>query len=211
MSILAVIFDLDGVIVTTDELHYEAWKYMAEKEGIHFDKLINNRLRGVSRMESLDIILEKANRTYDLDEKHALAQIKNDYYVSLLKHLTPKDILKDVVRVINKLKERGIKVAIGSSSKNTPVILKQIGLDQVFDTIVDGNDIVYSKPHPEVFLKAAERLNIDPKHCAVVEDAEAGIVAANRAGMTSIAVSDAKKSELARYRIDELEEILSIV
>ena len=208
--IKAVIFDLDGVIVSTDELHYQAWKYIADQEGIYFDHVINHRLRGVSRMDSLDIILEKAHKSYSEEEKVRLATVKNDYYVTLLASLSPNDILEDVLLVINALKEKGIKIAIGSSSKNTKKILKQIGLDYAFDEIADGNDVKRSKPEPDVFLKAAEKLGINPEDCAVVEDAEAGILAAKQARMTAIAVSDARKSHLADYKFEQLRKMLTL-
>ena len=209
--IKAVIFDLDGVIVRTDDLHYLAWKHIADQEGIFFNQTINHRLRGVSRMDSLDIILEESSRLYSSEEKHILATLKNNYYVDLLKNLSEVDILPGVLFVLGELKSKGIKIAIGSSSRNTPMILKQIGLYQIFDAIADGNDVTKSKPAPDVFLKAAEKLNIESRFCAVVEDAEAGIEAAKNAHMISIAVSDARKSPKADYRIDEITELLSIV
>ena len=209
--IKAVIFDLDGVIVSTDELHYLAWKYISDQEHIEFSKTINHRLRGVSRMASLEIILEKANRTYSNEEKEALAEKKNNYYIELLSSLTPKDILPNVLEVLGKLKDKGIKIAIGSSSKNAKAILKQIKLTDIFDEIADGNDIKKSKPAPDVFLIAAKKLGLNPKHCAVVEDAIVGIEAAKAAQMTAIAVFDAKKSELADYRFDDIRDILRLV
>lgn len=209
--IKAVIFDLDGVIVSTDELHYLAWKFISDQEHIEFSKTINHRLRGVSRMASLEIILEKANRTYSNEEKEALAEKKNNYYIELLSSLTPKDILPHVLEVLGKLKDKGIKIAIGSSSKNAKAILKQIKLTDIFDEIADGNDIKKSKPAPDVFLIAAKKLGLNPKHCAVVEDAIVGIEAAKAAQMTAIAVFDAKKSELADYRFDDIRDILRLV
>ncbi|PKK99797.1 MAG: beta-phosphoglucomutase [Tenericutes bacterium HGW-Tenericutes-2] len=209
--IKAVIFDLDGVIVSTDELHYLAWKYISDQEHIEFSKTINHRLRGVSRMASLEIILEKANKTYSNEEKEALAEKKNNYYIELLSSLTPKDILPNVLEVLGKLKDKGIKIAIGSSSKNAKAILKQIKLTDIFDEIADGNDIKKSKPAPDVFLIAAKKLGLNPKHCAVVEDAIVGIEAAKAAQMTAIAVFDAKKSELADYRFDDIRDILRLV
>ena len=207
----AVIFDLDGVIVSTDRLHYEAWKQMADKEHIPFNEQINHRLRGVSRMASLDIILEHAQKTYTKEEKQALATYKNNVYVSLLKQLNEKAILPHVLEVINTLKQKGIQIAIGSSSKNTPTILKQIGLDQTFDAVADGNDITHSKPHPEVFLKAAEKLDIDPLSCLVIEDAISGIQAAKAAGMKAFGVGDAKHAELIDYAADDLRDILHVI
>ncbi len=199
--IQGVIFDLDGVIVSTDELHYQGWKHMADTEGIYFDKEINERLRGVSRMESLEIILEKATKTYTEVQKEALATLKNDYYKELLAtKLSPKDILPGVKDVLAGLKAKGAKIAIGSSSKNTPTILKQIGLDKTFDAISDGNNIKNSKPDPEVFLIAAEKIGLKPEVCLVVEDAEAGITAALAANMKTLAVGSAitdKRADLA--------------
>ncbi len=195
--IKAVIFDLDGVIVSTDDCHYEAWKKMADEEGIYFDKEINNRLRGVSRMESLEIILERATKTYTNEEKDALAAKKNGYYKEFITKLTPNDILPGAKKTLDDLRANGIKVAIGSSSKNTPIILKQIGLDNFFDAVSDGNNISNSKPDPEVFVKAAQMLEIDPEFCAIVEDADAGIEAGNRAGMKTISVHGAKGADVS--------------
>lgn len=190
--IKAVIFDLDGVIVSTDDCHYRAWKKMADEEGIYFDRKINNRLRGVSRMASLDIVLERADKKYSDEEKAALAERKNNYYRELICELMPNDILPGAADTLLKLKNSGIKIAIGSSSKNTPVILKQIGLDNFFDAVSDGNNITHSKPDPEVFFKAAEMLGISPEDCMIVEDADAGIEAGKRASMKTFSVHGAK-------------------
>lgn len=197
MSIQGVIFDLDGVIVSTDGFHYSAWKQMADREGIYFDETINNRLRGVSRMESLEIILERAEKAYSQEEKEALAQSKNDLYRESLSQLTPADLLPGVTETLRGLREKGIKLAIGSSSKNTPTILAQIGLGDFFDAVADGNQIKNSKPHPEVFLLAAQLLGLPPTACAVVEDAFAGIDAALAAGMKAIGVGDASRYDRA--------------
>jgi len=213
--IKGVIFDLDGVIVSTDELHYQGWKYMADKEGIYFDREINERLRGVSRMESLSIILEKATKTYTDTQKEALATLKNDYYKELLATLSPNDILTGAKEILSGLKAAGVKIAIGSSSKNTPAILKQIGLDKTFDAVSDGNNITNSKPDPEVFLIAAERLGLQPEHCLVVEDAEAGITAALSANMKTLAVGSAatdKRTDLAADNLSliSVEEMVNL-
>jgi beta-phosphoglucomutase len=191
MSIQAVIFDLDGVIVSTDEFHYLGWKQIADEEGIPFDREINNRLRGVSRMESLEILLEKSLKTYSDSEKVGLATRKNNVYGQLLQSITPADILPGAMDLLNALRVRQIKVAIGSSSRNTPLILQRIGLADFFDAVADGNDITRSKPDPEVFLLAASRLGLNPDHCVVVEDARAGVEAAIAAGMKCVAVGDA--------------------
>ncbi len=205
----AVIFDLDGVIVSTDEFHFEGWKRMAEGEGIYFDREINERLRGVSRMESLQIILEKSEKPYGMEEKDGLATKKNGYYRELLNNLTEKDILPGVMNILASLKYKGIKIAIGSSSKNTPVILEKIKLNHYFDAIADGNEIKNSKPDPEVFLLAAEKLGISPSDCVVVEDAHAGIEAAIAAGMKAVGIGFASNSPKAHYKVKDL-SIISI-
>lgn len=205
--IKAVIFDLDGVIVSTDDCHFRAWKRMADEEGIYFDREINNRLRGVSRMASLDIVLERAKREYSESEKQELAERKNEYYKELICELTPDDILPGVMDKLENLKENGIKIAIGSSSKNTPIILKQIGLDGYFDAVSDGNNITHSKPDPEVFLKAAEMLNISPEDCMIVEDADAGIEAGKRAGMKTLAVQGAKGADFSAESLEKCDLI----
>lgn len=211
MTIKGVIFDLDGVIVSTDELHYNAWKHMADIEGIYFDKTINHRLRGVSRMASLEIILERSKKVYTKSEKIRLATIKNDYYVESLKTITPNDLLPGVLELLTILKDKNIKTAIGSSSKNAKLILKQIGLEQSFGAVADGNDISKSKPDPEVFLIAAEKLHLKPNECMVIEDAVAGIIAANRANMTSVAINDATKSNDANFKINNLLDIAKLI
>ena len=203
--ILGVIFDLDGVIVSTDNCHYLAWKRMADEEGIEFDRTINERLRGVSRMESLAIILEKADKEYSEAEKQAMAARKNGYYVELIGSLTENDILPGAMDMLNGLKEKGIKVAVGSSSRNTPIILKQIGLSDFFDAVADGNAIKNSKPDPEVFLLAAKLLNLDPANCLVVEDADAGVQAALAGGMRVLGVGSASVNPTATFTAENLE------
>ena len=155
--IFGVIFDLDGVIVSTDNCHYLAWKRMADEEGIYFDRTINERLRGVSRMESLEIILERAQRTYTDDEKQAMATRKNAYYVELIGSLTRADILPGALDTLSYLKGRGVKVAIGSSSKNTPIILRQIGLENAFDAVADGQ--INLTPDEDSLRAARDALN----------------------------------------------------
>lgn len=206
-----MIFDLDGVIVSTDNYHYKAWKQLADREEIYFDKRINNRLRGVSRRESLEIILERSSNEYSREEINEMLEFKNNIYKESLKNLTSKDILSNFNELYTILKENNVLMAIGSSSKNTKTILEQIGLLDAFDAIADGNDISKSKPHPEVFLLASKRLGVNPSQCYVVEDAIAGIEAAKAGGMIAIAINDAKQSELADYKIDNLLEIKDIV
>ena len=204
------IFDLDGVIVSTDGLHYLAWKQMADKEGIYFDEKINNRLRGVSRMASLEIILERSVREYSDEEKQTLATYKNDIYKDLLKSLTPNDILPGVSETLKELRARGYKLAIGSSSRNTPQILKYIGLEGFFDAVSDGNNITNSKPDPEVFIKGAVFLGLENSECYVVEDAKAGVDAGIAGGFTTIALGDAYGYDKADFSIKHFGKILSI-
>ena len=205
-QILGVIFDLDGVIVSTDNCHYLAWKRMADEEGISFDRTVNERLRGVSRMESLAIILEKAVKEYSEEEKQAMAARKNGYYVELIGSLTENDILPGALDTLNMLKAKGVKVAIGSSSRNTPIILRQIGLSEAFDAVADGNAIKNSKPDPEVFLLAAKLLKLDPANCLVVEDADAGIEAALAGGMRALGVGSAAANPAATFTASNLEK-----
>ncbi len=189
--IQAVIFDLDGVIVSTDEHHYQAWQKLADAAGIPFDREVNHLLRGVSRMECLDIILKRGKKTYSDDERRAMAERKNDEYRGLLKRITSRDILPGVLILLDQLRARGIPTAIGSSSKNAGMILQLIGLDKAFDAVVDGNHISRSKPDPQVFLLAAKKLRVKPALCLVVEDAAAGVEAARSAGMKCLAVGAA--------------------
>jgi len=209
--IKGVIFDLDGVICFTDEFHYLSWKAIADKEGIPFDRTINNRLRGISRMDSLNIILEKAKKTYTQDEKNQLANEKNEIYKSYLMKMTPQNISPEVLYTLKTLKQSGIKIAIGSSSKNTKLILKQVDIYNVFDEIADGNDITKSKPNPEVFLCASKKLNLNPSDCLVIEDAYAGIDAANAGGFTSVGIGLASTYAKAEYKIKNIYEIINIV
>lgn len=203
-KIRGVIFDLDGVIVTTDNCHYLAWKRMADEEGIPFDRHVNERLRGVSRMASLDIILEKATQAYAQEEKEAMAARKNAYYVESIGSLTRQDILPGALHTLETLRSMGIKMAIGSSSRNTPLILRQIGLENAFDAIADGNQIRNSKPDPEVFLLAAQKMELEPAVCLVVEDADAGVEAALAGGMLALGVGSAAQNPTATYRAQSL-------
>jgi len=159
--------------------------------GIPFDRNSNHPLRGVSRMESLEIILEKSTRRYSSEEKRKLAERKNTHFRELLKGLSPADILPGVLDLIKALKQRQVKVAIGSSSRNARPILSAVGLENEFDAVVDGNLITRSKPDPEVFRIAAEQLGVSPEECLVVEDADAGIEAGLAAGMKVLAVGSA--------------------
>ena len=211
MKYKAVIFDLDGVICSTDQYHYQAWKELAEDIGVPFDQTINNKLRGVSRKDSLDIILQGSNVIYNKEEKEELAEKKNLRYRKLLEAMTPDDLDTEVKHVVAEVKNRGIKIAIGSSSKNAKLILKRLGIESEFDTISDGNNIESAKPDPEIFLKAAEWLGIKPKDCLVVEDAKSGVLAAAAAGMDCAAIGDASKYGLAEYDLESLKDLLDII
>jgi len=206
-NIKAVIFDLDGVIVSTDEHHFQAWKQLADEERIPFDRKDNERLRGVSRMESLEIILEKSSRTYSAAEKQTMVRRKNDIYRELLKGLSPSDVLPGVTSTLQVLRERGIKIAIGSSSKNAVPILRAIGLADVFDTVADGNQISRSKPDPEVFRLAAQRMGVSSEQCLVVEDADVGVEAALAAGMSVLTVGSANGHPKATLSAENLAHI----
>ena len=206
MDVKAVIFDLDGVLVSTDEFHYLAWKELADEIGIPFDRNINERLRGVSRMESLEIILEKSSLNYTRQEKEMMADKKNERYRILLNNLSADDILPGVISFINTLYKNNINIAIGSSSKNAPLILEKTSLNTLFEVVVDGNHITRSKPDPEVFLKAAQQLEVKPENCLVVEDADAGVEAAVRAGMRVLAVGLAACNPKAHFSANNLVE-----
>ena len=207
----AVIFDLDGVLVHTDELHYQAWKKIADELSIPFDHEVNNRLRGVSRMESLDIILSYSNKTFSLTEREMLAEEKNEEYKRLLGSISPKDLVDGALELLKYLKDKGIRVAIGSSSKNTKYILKRLGIIDEFDAISDGNNISKSKPDPEVFIKAASYLYLKVEDCMVVEDARSGIDAAYAGGFKSFGIGDASKYEKTNYPIKKLLDITKVI
>ena len=212
MKYKAVIFDLDGVICFTDEYHYLAWKELADELNISFDRTINERLRGVSRMDSLEIILEKyTGPALSDEEKERLAIKKNDIYRKSLENMSEKDLSNEVREVLNTLRYKGFKLAIGSSSKNTKFILKQIGLENFFDAISDGTNITRSKPDPEVFLKAAEFVSEGPKDCLVIEDAEAGIDAAVAGGFESAGIGSAASYSKATYHLNSFKDILKYV
>lgn len=206
-----IIFDLDGVICFTDHYHYLAWKALADSLGIAFDEKKNDRLRGVSRMESLKIVLEDYKGPVFSDaELSALAEKKNTMYRELLQTMTPNDLPDEVRDTLNELRTRGLKLAIGSSSKNTPLILERIGLADFFDAVSDGNNITRSKPDPQVFSMAAEMLKLDPAQCLVVEDAVAGLQAAVAGGFDSAGLGPAAQSGQATYAMQKFSDLLII-
>lgn len=210
MDYKAIIFDLDGVICSTDKYHYIAWKQLADSLEIYFDEVINNWLRGVSRMESLEIILERYDGNLSQEEKVKLAEQKNEIYKELLKQMSEKDLTPEVKETLDALREMGKKLAIGSSSKNAKFILGQLGLGDYFDAISDGTNISKSKPDPEVFLKASDFLGISPEECLVVEDAAAGILAAHRGGFHSAGIGEAAESEFVTYPLKTFSDLLNI-
>ena len=211
MRYQGIIFDLDGVICSTDEYHYQAWRTLADRLGIPFDRTINNRLRGVSRMESLDIILEKAEKAYTAEEKAAFAEEKNALYRSMLSRMSPANLSPEIRNTLFSLRDQGVRLAIGSSSRNAPIILERIGLEGFFDAVADGNCIRHSKPHPEVFLKAADMLGLHPCACLVVEDAHAGVEAAVTGGFDCAAMGDARADQRATWRLNSFGELAEII
>ncbi len=186
--IKALLFDLDGVIVDTAVYHYKAWKKMANGLGFDIDEQFNEKLKGISRMDSIALILEHGGISLSPDEVQSLANAKNDHYVGMINQMTPDEILPGILTLIGQLKENNIKIALGSASKNAPIILEKVGLLSAFDAIVDGNSVSKSKPDPEVFLKGAIALGLANNECVVVEDAYAGIQAAHAAGMKAIGI-----------------------
>ena len=212
MKFNGVIFDLDGVICFTDEYHYLAWKEMADDMGVYFDREINNRLRGVSRMASLEIILERYDGPALSDEeKKSLAEKKNNIYRELLGRMTPADLPVEVKETLDALRAAGLKLAIGSSSKNAPFILERIGLDGYFDAVSDGNNITRSKPDPQVFTMAAEFLSLAPEACLVVEDAVAGAEAGHAGGFAVACVGDAAQEKAGDYNMDSIRQLLDVI
>jgi beta-phosphoglucomutase len=205
--IKACLFDLDGVIVDTAKYHYIAWKQLANEMGFDFTEQDNERLKGVSRMASLNILLELGNITKTEQEKEELAQRKNDHYVTFITKMEPDEILPGARAFLMTCKNAGIATALGSASKNAMTILNRLQLTELFDTIIDGTHTSKAKPDPEVFLKGAEALAIEPKHCVVFEDAEAGIEAALAAGMHCVGIGSPVVLHKAHLIIDGLHQM----
>lgn len=212
MRFKGIIFDLDGVICSTDEYHYRAWKAMADSLAIPFDRTVNNRLRGVSRMASLEIILEQYHGpALSEADRERLAARKNDLYRKSLESMSPADLSAEVNATLDALRAAGCKLAIGSSSKNTPFILERIGLGRYFDAVSDGNNITKSKPDPEVFLKAAQRLGLAPADCLVVEDAVSGAQAGHAGGFAVACVGDAAAAGAGDWNLKDFSALRGIV
>lgn len=189
-TLRACIFDLDGVIVDTASHHFVAWRKLADELGVPFTSEDNESLKGVSRVDSLEHILKKGGLVLDPATKVRLMERKNEHYLELASQTTPASALPGVVELIAELKHRGLKIALGSSSKNAEVILKKLNLIDAFDVLVDGNHITLSKPDPEVFMMGAKALGLEPASCLVFEDAQSGIDAANAGGFPVIGIGD---------------------
>jgi beta-phosphoglucomutase len=203
----AVLFDLDGVIVYTDSYHYKAWKRLADGEGWKFDEELNHKLRGVSRMESLTIILEHNGIDLPEEKRQELAELKNSFYVESLKKIGKKDLVPGALQFVEGCRNEELATAVCSSSKNAQLIIDRLGIGELFDTTVTGWDIINTKPDPEIFLLAAEHLQVSPKLCAVFEDAESGVKAAQAAGMLAVGFGDKEILKEADMVIESLEEI----
>ncbi|GET32824.1 beta-phosphoglucomutase [Prolixibacter bellariivorans] len=206
-QIKACLFDLDGVVVDTAKYHFIAWRELAQELGFDFTEADNERLKGVSRVRSLEILLEIGGIELDDKRKEQLAAQKNENYVGYIQRMNPDEILPGVEDFLKKLKENGIRIALGSASKNAPLILKQIGLTHMFDAIIDGNSVSKAKPDPEVFLKGAEALSVESGDCVVFEDAQAGIEAARNAGMHVIGIGHPDNLKNADFVIPGFEEM----
>jgi len=207
MKVKACIFDLDGVIVDTAKYHFLAWKRLTDQLGINFTEKDNERLKGVSRMASLEIILEIGNLKVDTSAKEEYARLKNSWYVDYISKMTPGEILPGTLDFISELKSENIRVALGSASKNTPMILERVNLNNVFDAVADGNNVHKAKPDPEVFLTAAKMLGVKPEKCVVFEDAVAGVQAALNAGMKCVGIGSSEVLIQASFVINGLNEM----
>lgn len=204
---IGCLFDLDGVLVDTAVYHYQAWKALANRLGFDFTEAQNEQLKGVNRMRSLDMILEWGKVTKSEAEKLELAADKNAEYVDMISKMTAEEVLPGTLRLLEQLKAAGIKIALGSASKNSGLILERTNLAHLFDAIIDGNHVSASKPDPEVFLKGAEALGVEPAHCIVFEDAQAGVQAALNGGMKVIGVGQPENLPGADLVIRDLSEI----
>jgi len=203
-SIEGCIFDLDGVVVDTAKYHYQAWKRLAHELGFEFDESHNERLKGVSRMRSLEILLEVGGLSFPQEKMEQLAARKNEWYVEYISRMTPNEILPGSKELLEELRAKGIKLALGSASKNTPLIMDRIGLKDHFDAIIDGNIISIAKPAPEIFLAASKAIGVEPPCCIVFEDAEAGVEAAINAGMRVVGIGNPQVLKRANLVVPNL-------
>ncbi|AEB30051.1 beta-phosphoglucomutase [Carnobacterium sp. 17-4] len=203
------IFDLDGVLTDTAEYHYQAWKRMANKLGIPLDREMNEQLKGISRMDSLERILALGNQTekYSVEEKKQLADGKNEDYKKLILSVTPNDLLPGIADLLADLKKENIRLALASASKNGPVIMEKLGIADLFDTVVDPASLANGKPNPEIFIKGVEQLQLKPEECVGVEDAQAGIESINAAGIFSVGVGTKEMMRNADYAVSDTSEL----
>ena len=186
------LFDLDGVIVDTAVFHFQAWRRLAQKLGGDFTEEQNEQLKGVSRVDSLKKIIEWTGATVSEEEFQTLMVEKNEWYLELVQGLGPQDALPGALDFLQTAYDQGLKIALGSASKNAPMILEKLGITPLFTAIIDGNNVVNGKPHPEVFLKGAEALGLEPSECLVFEDSIAGVQAAKQGGMASVGIGNAE-------------------
>lgn len=203
----ACIFDLDGVIVDTAKYHYKAWKRLANELGFDFTEEQNELLKGLSRTRSLEIILEIGKVQLSAEEQAVMAARKNEWYVDMIRHMQPDEVLPGARAFLESLREAGVKTALGSASKNAGTILEKVGLAALFDVVVDGNAVTASKPDPEVFLKGAAGVQADPAYCVVFEDAVAGVQAAKAGGMKVVGIGDASVLNAADMVVSGLEDM----
>lgn len=203
----ACIFDLDGVIVDTARYHFLAWKKLASVLGINLTESDNERLKGVGRIESLEIILSLGGMTLPRDKMIQLADRKNKWFVEFIEAMKREEIFSGARELFQELKRHGIHVALASSSKNASTVLKKLDITDEFESIVDGTMITNSKPDPEIFLKSARQLNLAPSECIVIEDAEAGIEAAKRAGMKAVGIGKPQQLHRADYIVDHISKL----
>lgn len=198
------LFDLDGVLVDTAQYHFLAWQRMAAELGIHFGEAENEQLKGVSRAESLNRILAWGGKTLSDAEKQHWMTLKNEWYLELVRGMPADDYLPGAHEFLRASRAAGIKVALGSASKNAPLILERLGWIPLFDALVDGNVVTASKPDPEVFLEGARRLGLKPEECVVFEDSEAGVEAARRGGMKVVGIGQGLDADLLVTGLDRL-------
>jgi beta-phosphoglucomutase len=206
-KIKGFIIDLDGVITETSEYHFQGWKRLAEEEGIEFTREDNEQLRGVSRSRSLEILLGAKVDDYSEEEFQEMMDRKNGYYQSFLSDMDDDDLLAGARELLDEIKERGVKMAIASSSRNAKTVLNSLEISDEFDAIADGYSVANAKPAPDIFLYAAQEIGLDPSECVVLEDAEAGVDAALAAEMTAVGIGPAKRVGHGDYRFDSTADI----
>ncbi len=203
----AVIFDLDGVVVYTDKYHYLGWKQLADEQGWRFDESLNDQLRGVSRMASLQVILDHNGVELPEDEKETLASRKNEYYKKLLETIDDSALVSGAIEFIKALRSYGVLIGLGSSSRNAQMVLDKLEIAPLFDAVVTGHDITRSKPDPQIFLLGAEKLGVSPEECAVFEDAASGVEAALAGGMLAVGFGPSEGLEQAHIHITSYNEL----